>query len=113
MYLCRIKRYNKKDQSMKKSERMAELIRLWRTSKETEAVFCAKHKLKLRIFRYWLGKEVVEEEPSGFMEVIGSSDIPNIPMSGYVEVAFPQGAVMRFRGVMSEGDVRVLKSLLY
>jgi hypothetical protein len=90
-----------------KSEQMSDLIKTWRASGATKKAFCATQNVNIHTFTYWIEKERVGREPTGFVEVLSDSS------PSYVELLFPQGAVMRLGSDISTAQVSLLKTLLY
>jgi hypothetical protein len=91
----------------KKSEQMSDLIKKWRASGATKKAFCATEKVNIHTFTYWIEKERVLTEPTGFVAVLSES------RPSYVELLFPQGAVMRLGSDISTAQLSLLKTLLY
>ena len=90
-----------------KSEQMSELIKKWRACGATKKAFCARENVNIHTFTYWIDKERVVTEPTGFVAVLPASN------PSYVELLFPQGAVIRLGSDISRAQVSLLKTLLY
>lgn len=90
-----------------KSAEMSDLIKLWRTSGVSKKQFCIDHQINIHTFTYWIGKEGVLESPVGFMEINSQKS------SSYVELYFPQGAVLRLSSEVSMTQISLIKTLLY
>lgn len=90
-----------------KAAQMSALITAWRSSGVSKKDFCLSSKLNIHTFNYWLDKERVSPLSGGFIKLGGAPTI--FPL----ELHFPQGAVLRLVGSLSEEQLFVVKSLLY
>jgi hypothetical protein len=90
-----------------KAAQMSALITAWRSSGVSKKDFCISSNLNLHTFNYWLDKERVTSVSGAFIELGGVSTI--FPL----DLHFPQGAVLRLGGTLSEEQLFVVKSLLY
>ncbi|MDZ7693881.1 MAG: hypothetical protein U5K69_22630 [Balneolaceae bacterium] len=90
---------------MTNTEIMFGLVEEWKSSGQTQKVFCQQHDLKLSTFGYWIAKNKRSEQPSGgFMPI----EVDNKP-GQQVEITYPNGV----RISVGSGDLRLISQLIH
>lgn len=93
-------------------EKMFALMELWESSNESPKIFCERQKIKEHIFYYWRKKWHKSKTlpTKGFIPVsIGNEELPSAPM---VEIAYPNGTVVRLANGANLSMIRSLIGLL-
>lgn len=88
---------------MSKTDRLLHIQR-WRTSGLTRADYCRQADIKYGTFLTWLKLEAL---PSGDGNFIALSK--DNPEHGEVEILFPNGIQLRYRGRVDEGLIKALQ----
>lgn len=86
------------------SEKMFELVRLWRESGLSQREFCKQHQIGVAKLGYWVGKEKQSFNGVGFLEL---SARPSTPSISY-EVIYPNGVRLSYQGA----DLTILSQLI-
>jgi len=93
-------------------EKMLALMQEWESGNESPRSFCSSHNLKEHVFYYWRKQYLKSKtEPAkGFMPVsVVKEEKCDVPM---VEIAYPNGTVVRLGNGTSLSMVRSLIGLV-
>jgi len=86
------------------SEKMFELVRLWRESGLSQREFCKQHQIGVAKLGYWVGKEKQSVNGVGFLELSARHSTPSV---GY-EVVYPNSVRVSYQG----NDLTILSQLI-
>ena len=93
-------------------EKMFALMQEWESGNQSPREFCASHGIKEHIFYYWRKKYTKSKAPcgEGFVPVtVGNQNSLDVPM---IEIAYPNGTVVRLTNGASMSMVRSLIGLV-
>jgi hypothetical protein len=93
-------------------EKMFALMQEWESGDQSPREFCSAHAIKEHVFYYWRKKYTKSKAPTseGFIPVaVGTQGTLDVPM---VEIAYPNGTVVRLANGASLSMVRSLIGLV-
>lgn len=93
-------------------EKMLALIQEWESGNENPRSFCSRHNIKEHVFYYWRKKYLKSKPQSskGFVPIsVVKEEKSDVPM---VEIAYPNGTVVRLGNGTSLSMVRSLIGLI-